>query len=158
MRTLALTLATALLLVGCGSEDADDGAATDPGTTETATPTEEPAVGSYPSFEPEDYTYTLHVQCFCLHAEDGVRVTVEDGEVVDAVYGDPKPGADAAQVEAFRRLTINDVIDAANDIGAANVEVRWPAGQDYPSSVWVDHSKRIADEEIGYTVSDVDVG
>ena len=35
------------------------------------------------------------------------------------------------------------------------VKVEWPEGQDYPSSVFVDQDERMADEEIGYDVSDV---
>lgn len=157
MRTFALTLAAALLLVGCGGQDSDDQMATDPAATTdpsaTTTPAAEPTVGTYPPFEADDYAYTLHVQCFCLGSEDGIRVTVRNGEVVDARLGDQ-----AVQAEPFRRLTINDVIDAANDTDAAQVDVRWPAGQDYPRSVWIDRSKRIADEEIGYQITDVVVG
>jgi hypothetical protein len=33
--------------------------------------------------------------------------------------------------------------------------VTWPAGQDYPSQAYIDLSKRMADEEVGYTLSDV---
>src|SRR4029077_3229565 len=86
MRTLVqpagLALAASLLLVGCGSGTAGDSpTAVDPAPTATApaSPTGEPTVGSYPSFAPDDYTYTLHVSCFCAGAEAGIRVTVEDG-------------------------------------------------------------------------------
>ena len=34
----------------------------------------------------------------------------------------------------------------------------WPEGQDYPSEVSIDQSAQIADEEIGYVISDVEVG
>jgi len=50
------------------------------------------------------------------------------------------------------RLTINDVIDAANTTHASHVVVRWPTGQDRPTSVWVDTSATMADEEIGCTI------
>ena len=53
-------------------------------------------------------------------------------------------------------MTINDVIDTANDTGADTVKVRWPAGQDHPTSVWVDRDTNTIDEEIGYTIRDVD--
>ena len=152
----ALALAAALLLVGCGS-DGDSPTAVDP-TPASDSPTAEPTVGSYPSYAPEDYTYTLHVSCFCMGAQAGIRVTVEDGEVTDAVYADDDRGVEAgAEVDDYRRLTINDVIDAANNTHAARVDVTWPAGQDYPSKVYVDTSERIADEEVGYSVSDVSV-
>ena len=54
-------------------------------------------------------------------------------------------------------LTINDVIDKANDTEAAQVDVEWPAGQDYPDSVYVDGDQQIADDEIGYTIAKVEV-
>jgi major membrane immunogen (membrane-anchored lipoprotein) len=161
----ALALAAAVLLVGCGSDtSADSPAAVDPTTTSaspsssTGAPSDRPTVGSYPSYAPEDYTYTLHVSCFCLGAEAGIRVTVQDGEVTDAVYADDDRGVEAGdEVDGYRRLTINDVIDAANNTLAARVDVTWPTGQDYPSKVYVDRSERIADEELGYSISDVTV-
>ena len=55
-------------------------------------------------------------------------------------------------------LTINDVIDEANNTEAASVQVEWPAGQDYPDSVSVDQDEKMVDEERGYQVSNVVVG
>jgi major membrane immunogen (membrane-anchored lipoprotein) len=162
VRPAALTLAAALLLAGCGSDTtADSPTAVDPTTTSTTpeTPTTPPTVGSYPSYEPQDYAYTLHVTCFCAGTESGIRITVEDGKVTDAVYADDSRGIRAgAEAPGYRRLTIDDVIDAANNTLAAQVDVTWPAGQDYPRNVYVDLSKNIADEEIGYAISDVTVG
>jgi major membrane immunogen (membrane-anchored lipoprotein) len=158
----ALALAASLLLVGCGSDTtADSPTAVDPTPTSTApgSPTAEPTVGTYPSYEPEDYTYTLHVACFCAGTESGIRITVEDGEVTEAVYADDGRGVEAGdEVDGHWRLTINDVIDAANNTKAAQVDVHWPADQGYPSKVYVDVSTNIADEEVGYSVSDVTVG
>jgi hypothetical protein len=37
------------------------------------------------------------------------------------------------------------------------VRVDWPAGQDYPNSVYVDGEKSMADDEIGYTIAEVEV-
>lgn len=162
MRTLLATVAVSLVLVGCGSEPDDDTVATDPTTSPTpteTTPTAEPTVGTYPDFEPDDYSYTLVVSCFCPDAGIPVRVTVVAGEAVEAVYaengrgvtkGDPAP--------EYRWVTIDEVIEAANDTEAAVVKVKWPEGQDYPSAVSVDQDKLMADEEIGYLVSDVVVG
>ena len=55
------------------------------------------------------------------------------------------------------QVTINDVIDAANDKRADSVTVRWPDGQDYPNSVWVDQDRNMADEERGYTIRNVEL-
>jgi len=118
-------------------------------------------VGSYPQFETTDYTYQLTVQCFCAFAGSPVEVAVVDDEVVGGIYaqddsgrqethaGDPAPSS--------MWLTINDVIAKANSTTAARVTVDWPAGQAYPNSVFVDQSKDMADDEVGYTISDVQV-
>ncbi len=168
MRSIALTAAALLLplsLAACSS--GDDDVATDPAGTPSATPTASPSptaaptVGTYPPFEPTDYTFELTVSCFCMGAGVPIEVTVADAEVVGAVYGlaDGGRGGTEAGEEADQAfwLTINDVIDKANDTDAASVQVEWPAGQDHPDSVYVDGSEQIADDEVGYTVADVQV-
>jgi hypothetical protein len=148
-----------LVLAGCCGGEGDQ-VATDP-TPATAepTPTAAPTVGTYPWFEPEDYTYTLVLACYCAGGGTPVDVTVRDGEVVDAVYDGDGRGAEAGTpADRLMWLTINDVIDEANDTEAASVEVDWPAGQDYPNSVFVDEHLNTVDEERGYLVSDVVVG
>ena len=147
--------ALSFLLAACGG-DGDD-VATDPGPGPATTePTAAPTVGTYPPFGPEDYTYTLVVACFCPGGGTPVDVTVRDGEVVDAVYDGDGRGAEAGTpADELMWLTVNDVIDAANDTEAASVQVEWPAGQDYPTSVHVDEELDTVDEERGYEISDV---
>lgn len=165
MRTLvrpaALALAAALLMAGCGSDSgADSPTAVDPTPTSTApeSPTADPTVGTYPAYEPQDYAYTLHVMCFCMGTDSGIRITVEEGKVTEAIYADDGRGIQAGDpVDGHWSLTIDDIIDAANNTKAAQVDVTWPAGQDYPSKVYVDLAKNIADEEMGYSISDVTV-
>ena len=74
------------------------------------------------------------------------RAAAADGEIKE---GDP--------ADKSFWLTINDVIEQANDTKAARVDVDWPAGQDYPNSVYVDGDKQIADDETGYTIAKVEV-
>ena len=161
-RAVAAALLTALALTGCG-DDGDDGrTATDRSgdhQTET-TPSASPTLGSYPSFAPTDYRFTLRVTCFCPDAGVPVRVTVLDGEVSSAVYDQRSAGFDRGEAAPdYRALTINQVIDELNAaVDAESVRVEWPEGQDYPSMVSIDRSARIADEEIGYRISDVEVG
>ena len=165
-RVLAAALLAALALTGCSGDDGDD-TATDPGsdTSTEGTPTASPTVGSYPAFEAESYAYTLHVSCFCPDAGVPVRVTVENGKVADAVYGDDSAGGKGSGAKEgdpapdYWRLTINEIIAELNAAtNAENVRVVWPEEQDYPSEVSIDQSAQIADEEIGYTISDVEVG
>jgi Family of unknown function (DUF6174) len=157
---LAAVVLTALALTGC-SDDGDDDTATDPGGSESSsTPTAAPTVGSYPAFGPADYEYTLTVSCFCPDAGVPVRVTVADGSVTSAVYDEKGSGFDQGDpAPDYRGMTINGVIDEVNAAtDAATVRVKWPEGQDYPSQVWIDQDERMADEEIGYTIADVEVG
>ena len=171
MRSLALSVAALVLplsLAACGSSDDGDDVATDPGpTTATSTPTPSPTatptVGTYPEFEPTDYTFELTVSCFCMSAGLPVVVTVANAEVVTAVYGMGSSGGrdgginEGDPADKLYWLTINDVIEKANDTNADTVRVDWPAGQDYPNSVLVDGEKSMADDEIGYTIANVQV-
>src|SRR3954468_5672999 len=158
---LLAALGMLLALAGCGSGGDHQAVVSDPvPTTSTSAPgTPSPTVGSYPDFEPSDYTYQLTMQCFCAFGGSPVEVTVAGGEVVRAVYvksssgpvathaGDPAPDS--------MWITINDIIAKANDTSAARVTVDWPPGQDYPNSVQVDSHADVADDEVGFTVSDV---
>ena len=164
-RALAPALVAVIVLGGC-SDDSSDDRATDRTTDRESTgtpsdsPSASPTVGTYPEFEAEDYAYTLLVSCFCPDAGIPVRVTVRQGEVEEAVYAANSAGIDRGDpAPDFRALTINDVIGELNGAtGAESVRVDWPDGQDYPSEVSIDQSARIADEEIGYTLTDVAVG
>jgi hypothetical protein len=157
LSTVVLTITALVALTACGN-GTDPGTATESPASTSPTPTARPTVGTYPAFEPADYTYTLAVTCFCADGGVPIRVTVENGAVTDAVYAKSRNGVKAGDpVEPYRRLTINDVIDAANDTEADRVDVVWPAGQDYPTSVYVDPQKNAMDEEVGYEISDVNV-
>jgi Family of unknown function (DUF6174) len=167
MRPFALSAAALLLplaLTACGSDDgnvASDPAPTSATSTPTPTPTASPTVGSYPEFAPTDYSYTLGVGCFCVGAGAPITVTVADGQVVKAVYAqdDTGRGGTSAGDPAEQRywMTINDVIAQANDTTEDRVTVDWPAGQEWPNQVSVDQHRDMADDEIYYTISDVQV-
>jgi len=169
MRHLAVSAAALLLplaLTACGSDDNGHDVASDPAptsatSTSTPAPTASPTVGSYPEFAPTDYTYTLSVGCFCMGSGTPITVTVADGQVVKAAYSqdDTGRGGTSAGEPADQRywMTINDVIAQANDTKADHVIVDWPAGQDYPNQVTVDQHKDMADDEIYYTIADVQV-
>jgi hypothetical protein len=160
VQRLTLALAALVLPMGLAACGDDTQVAADPAPTSTspsASPSASP--GTYPAYPQPDYTYDLSVQCFCMGSGSPIEVTVEGGAVVAAVYlaDDTGRGGTSAGDPADQRfwLTINDVIDLANHSDAERIEVDWPAGQDYPDRVFIDGSKRIADDEIGYSISNV---
>jgi hypothetical protein len=160
-RFLAAGLLSALALSGCAGDDDGDDTATDPGDggTTTSAPSPEADAGEYPEFEPEDYSYTLRVSCFCPDAGVPMRITVTDGEVSESVYARSGRGFDKGSAAPDHwAITMNEVIAAANDTDAETVRVDWPEGQDFPNEVYVDQDSRMVDEEIGYVIANVDAG
>ena len=161
-RTLlpAALLATALL-AGCGS--ATDVEVTDPtgspsaSATPTPSPSGSPEPGAYPAYPFSDYSYTLKLQCFCASFGKPIRISVADGEVASAAWARTGQGTVKGEevTDEWARLTLDDVIDAANDTEAEVVEVDWEAGADHPTRVSVDRDLQAMDEEITYVVSDV---
>jgi major membrane immunogen (membrane-anchored lipoprotein) len=146
----ALAVGVAVLVAGCGSAGSTAAPSSD------RTPESHPTAAPWPSYDVADYTYTLRTTCFCADRGSPVTVTVRDGKVVEAVYAHRGWGHAAGDPAAdWQRLTVNDVIAAANTEHAAQVVVTWPEGQDYPASVWVDPDAGAADEEFGYSIRDV---
>lgn len=151
-------LGAAVLLAGCGAAGERSGSAHGglPKSVSDHTAKPRPTAARWPAFDVDDYTYTLRTTCFCADRGVPVIVTVTDGRATEAVYAQKGRGHAAGDDAGdWMKVTINDVIDAANTLGAYQVKVRWPDGQAYPSSVWVDRDANAADEEIGYSVRDV---
>ncbi|RHW27726.1 hypothetical protein D0Z08_08695 [Nocardioides immobilis] len=158
MKILLSAAATAVALAalaGCSGDDtttAEDPESTTPATSD---PTDSPTVGSYPELEATDYTYVLEQICYCPIAGP-VKVTVEDGEVTSAVYAKGGRGLEKGDdAPDYLWITINDVIAKANDTKADKVDVTWPEGQDWPTSVAVDQVERATDDEVTYVVRNV---
>lgn len=109
------------------------------------------------TFSEPDYVYRLEVLCYCPQV-GAVRVVVADGEVVRATtLGGGRGFTKGQPAPEFARLTINDVIDRADDPAADHVEVTWPEGQEWPSVVAIDHLAGAVDDEVTYTIKNVRV-
>ena len=160
---LLLAVSLSASLAACGG-DADDGqVATDTSPTSAPAeptpsgPTIAPEAGSLPDYPYADYSYSLEMRCYCANQDQQYRITVAGGEVTDVTWateGDGHAVGDPVSDE-YARVTIQDVIDKGNDPKADQVDVEWPAGQDYPTSVYVDQDKMVADEEVTWVISDV---
>lgn len=168
---LGCLAAATVVLAGCAA--GSDAVARDEPTPVASTPS--PTAGAHPAFEATSYAYTLSISCYCPDPGP-VRVVVDHDRVTSATYlgrevGDdlgglgeqpvggkgsgleqPEPGSPA---DAAYRRTIDDLIGYADDPDAAHVEVDWPTGQAYPSSIYVDRDEQVADEEMTWTISDV---
>jgi hypothetical protein len=142
-----ILVCAAVLVAGCSSAGA--GAVDGPG----GPPETHPTAAPWPAYDVDDYTYTLRTMCFCGDGGVPVIVTVHHGKATAAVYAHRGRGHAAGDpAGAWMRVTINDIIDAANNKRAAQVRVDWPKGQDHPVSVWVDRYANAADDEIGYSI------
>ena len=101
----------------------------------------------------EDYTYDVRRLCFCPFREDGVRLTVMGGVLTDAT--DLATGEALAPDEVQWYLTVDGLLDLlqdAYDRDAHRVDVVFDAARGYPTSLWIDYSEMIADEELGFTL------
>ncbi|TNM37555.1 hypothetical protein FHP29_17270 [Nocardioides albidus] len=165
--TAAVTVPLLLATSGCTKESeraadrtteaSPSATSTTTGTTgATGTATGSPGSGgaSYPSFAAEDYSYHLEVLCYCPQVGT-VEVVVRDGEVTQATSLDG-PAAGTAAPD-FAWLSIDDIIEQANAPGIAKAKVKWPDGQDHPTSVMLDRIANAVDDEVTYTIKDVQV-
>ncbi len=160
MKTAIAALALTALLTACGSDTGDDDNGVTGQETDTPTPTEPPTGPPWPEFTAEDYTFVYSRMCYCPDGGTKIKVTVVDGKATDASYaqniGDIHKG-DPAKAE-YQLITIPEIIDYANDTEAFDVQVTWPAGQDYPSSVAVDQIENAVDDEVSFIIHAVQVG
>jgi hypothetical protein len=102
---------------------------------------------------PEAYRYQLVVGCFCGLPPQPVTIEVRGDAVLSAVDA---RGAPLGQPIAGPYGTIDDlfaVVERAIAANAAQVDVSYDPARGYPTSIAIDGSTRIADDEIGYTVS-----
>ena len=100
-----------------------------------------------------DYEYVVRKECYCGWGGIAVRVTVLDdyvvaltrestGEVISLAYASEFPSIDGL----FAR------IQHALDRRAWRVEASYDSRYGFPTDVWIDYDRRVADEEEGYTV------
>jgi hypothetical protein len=147
-------------LTGCGPNASDAASGTATRATQTpgpelsaSTPAGRPTSPPWPAYPVDDYRYELRVVCFCEVRGIPVTITVQDGKVTDAVHATPGPGHSAGEQVSQRwlRITINDIINDANDPASAQVTVSWPLGQRHPTKVWIDRTTGGSDDEVGST-------
>ena len=104
-----------------------------------------------------DYVYQTATKCFCMQEYVApVDVTVIDGEVVSVVYA---TDAFTGEVPEAQRFTSVDGLFAflqdAIDRDAVSINVTYDGKTGYPTSAFVDYSAQMADEEQGFTATNI---
>lgn len=100
----------------------------------------------------EAYEMTITRSCFCPPEWRGPYTTiVEDGVVTSFVIEDlPIAQGEPPTVEGLFEL-----LETAYAEGAARVEATYHEDWGYPLSLYIDTDERMADEEIGYEISEL---
>lgn len=134
--------ALALLLVASGCSVLGAGRAGDPALAA--------ARARWAASGPDAYTMTQSRSCFCPRDVTGpFEVTVRDGAVTSVTL-------DGAPVPTDRAVTVDalfDLIAEAHARSAAEVRVSYHPSLGYPTEIWIDYDRQMADEEAGYAVT-----
>ena len=101
----------------------------------------------------DGYRMTLRRVCFCPSPDytGPFEVTVRDADVSEVLL-------DGARVDADRGTSVEALfalIDDAYERGAVEVALSFHPELGYPTSIGIDYDYQMADEEIGYRVSDL---
>lgn len=106
------------------------------------------------------YRFELHVSCFCAFRDQmPLTIEVKDGKVVSMIDSKGQP------VTQFGDLfdTYNTIeklfakLDAALNGEADSTTVEYDSAKGYPTSIYIDYIQQAADDEIGFTVSNLTV-
>jgi hypothetical protein len=105
---------------------------------------------------PNAYVYVVERQCFCpSEARGPVRVRVVDGVTTSRVYVDSGDSVPAAMAEGFPSVAgLFEFIHDAMERDPAELRVTYDTSTGVPLSIFVDYSREMADEEMGYEVRD----
>lgn len=106
------------------------------------------------SSRPATYAFELERLCFCgTEARGPVRLTVEGDVVVTRVYSDSGTEVPEEYAEIFPTVDgLFDILDDALRRGAEQVDVTWDATSGAPTYFFIDYSRNVADEEVGYHI------
>jgi len=148
LRAAAGAMAIALGLAACSNPAGPD---EDTGRLEANRRRFRSAVGA-------GYRVTYRNVCFCVDSFlEPVVLTVREGRVVAVQSrsdGTPIPPARWDDYRTVERVF--DAIEEALDGGADAVRVEYDEAYGYPREVWIDYDERLADEERGFGLEDLE--
>lgn len=166
MRKLIVLLGVfaAVLLAACGSSA--NGAEPSPTPTQIADPNSladpqdalDAARALWAANGSGDYNMTFSWQCFCVvDYVQRVDLEVRNGSVEDGTVTDGGAALTSEQLAEYSSVEqLFDLIQDAIDDGAAEIRTSYDAAG-YPAEVWIDFSRRIADEERGFFIHSLTV-
>ena len=112
------------------------------------------------SSDGQSVSYTAQNSCFC--PPDYTRpmnITEQNGKIVDATYADTVEAVPSYIRDGLLTMSERfDQLEAAYLNDAARIDVSYDQQYGYPSSVYIDESEMIADEETHYTIKDLELG
>ncbi len=125
------------------------------GTTDPARQNYESNLQKWQDSDISNYSFTLQRNCFCLpDATRPVNIEVENGKVKSATFadtGEPLPAS-----FDYNSLSVDDLFKQVGDeldSGAEQVDVKYDSVYGYPTSIFINQSDLIADEEVGFSIS-----
>jgi hypothetical protein len=102
-----------------------------------------------------NYEFEFEWSCFCLVERTmPVRITVENNRITRVASAEENRDLERRRYDDYR--TIDGLFDFLADAyrRAEDVRVEYHPIEGYPTSVYVDYQRIVADEELGFTVSD----
>lgn len=106
------------------------------------------------------YRFELHVSCFCAFRDQmPLTIEVQDGKVVSMVDSKGQSVTDMAELfETYNTIEkLFAKLDAALNGEADSTTVEYDSAKGYPTTIYIDYLQEAADDEIGFTVSNLTV-
>lgn len=109
---------------------------------------------------PDDFvSYTTQQSCFCPQEfTRPINVTENDGQITSAVYADTnEPVPDNVRQSLQTVDQRFEQLQNAYENGAATINAEYDPQFGFPTSVFIDQSEFIADEEVSYSISNLGI-
>lgn len=114
---------------------------------------------SYTDGPDESVSYTTQQSCFCpSEFTRPMNITESNGEITSATYADTnEPVPDNIRQSLSTVDQRFEQLQSAYENGADTVNVQYDPQFGFPTSVFIDQSQMIADEEISYTITNLGI-
>lgn len=103
--------------------------------------------------------YTTQQSCFCpSEFNRPMNITESGGEITSATYADTNETVPDNIRQSLQTIDQRfEQLQSAYENGADSVNVEYDEQFGFPTSVFIDHSQMIADEEVSYTITNLGV-